>query len=348
MRRNIQATSLSAAIAEFTAHLRAKRRAKNTIDGYVYVLQRALGVWGDLSTDAIEPGHIDRFFAAGNWAESTQNQYLATLRVFFKWARNARYMAPDHDPTVQWESVRVRNKDRFRLSPDQFYPLMDACTHPRDRAVVAIALFTFLRGSEIATLRWRDVDFTNARLHAVHHKTKLEDAKPISAELREELVRWQNWYRQDQGTILPDWFLVPAKGPDFYLQDPVTRKLTRDNRKPARLKPETRLGKPYEVVQRALKALGIDTKGEGVHTIRRSGGAARFNELRGSEGSDFAIMELASILGHSDVRTTQRYIGWNIAREQRNEAIAGKPMFPSLKREGRMRLVEGGKGGSEA
>jgi len=211
MNRNIQPASLSAAIDEFAAHLRAKRRAKNTVDGYVYVLHKALKTWGDISTDAIEPIHIDRFFAAGDWADSTQNQYLASLRVFFKWLRNSRYTWPDHDPTVTWEVARVRSKDRLRLSPDEFYPLMDACSHPRDRAVVALALFTLLRGSEIATLKWADVDFGAGLLHAVHHKTKLEDAKPIGEELREELVAWQNWYRLDQGTIKPEWFLVPAK-----------------------------------------------------------------------------------------------------------------------------------------
>ena len=346
MNRNIQPTSLSAAIDEFAAHLRAKRRAKNTVDGYVYVLQKALKTWGDISTDAIEPIHIDRFFAAGNWADSTQNQYLASLRVFFKWLRNSRYTWPDHDPTVTWEVARVRSKDRLRLSPDEFYPLMDACSHPRDRAVVALALFTLLRGSEIATLKWADVDFGAGLLHAVHHKTKLEDAKPIGEELREELVAWQNWYRLDQGTIKPEWFLVPAKGPDFYEQDPATKRLVRDTRKPAHLKPTKKLGKPYEVIKRPLKALGYDTRWEGVHTLRRSGGSARFQELRGSEGADFAIMEVASLLGHTDVKVSQRYIGWNIAKEQRNESIIGKRMYPSIQRDSRIRLVRGGEHGS--
>lgn len=344
----IQPTRLSLAITEFIAHLQAKRRAQNTISGYQYVLNRALAEWGDLSTDAIDTAHIDQFFTNGGWADSTQNQYLSTLRKFFKWLRDRRYDWPDHDPTVTWDMVRVQRRERLRLPADEFYPLLDACRHPRDRALLAVGMFTFLRGSEIATLRWQDVDFGTSRLHVKHHKTKTEDDLPISSELRDELVAWMNWYREDQGTIRPEWFLTPAKGPDFYVQDPATRRLATDTRRLAHLRPTVKMGKPYEAVKRALKQLGYDTKGEGVHTLRRSSSRARFDVRRTTEGGDMALMETASILGHSDIRQTQKYIGWNLAKESRDESIAGKPMFPQIKPGSGLRLVEGASDGGEA
>jgi hypothetical protein len=36
------------------------------------------------------------------------------------------------------------------------------------------------------------------------------------------------------------------------------------------------------------------------------------------------------MLGHKDAKTTQKYLGLTIERHQRNEMLAGKPMFPNV------------------
>lgn len=344
---NVQPTRLSLAITEYVAHLRAKGRADNTVASYQTLFNRALVEWGDIATNTVEPIHIDRLMAAAGWSASTQSQYVSQLRAFWKWLRACRYTWPDHDPTATWGALKVPEKEHMRVPRHDFWNLLEAAKHPRDRAVVAVSLFTFLRGSEIVSLRWRDVRFDEGILKVKRHKTKTLDDLAISNELREELVRWQNWYRSDQGIIKADWFVTPSKGPDFYIQNPDTGRLMVDRNRLARLKPDVKLGKPYECVQRSLKACGYDTHGQGVHTIRRSGAYERFRVLS-EQGTDMAIMEVASTLGHSDIRTSQRYIGWNMAREKRNENIIGRDMFPGLKPDGNIRLIQGGADAAEA
>jgi integrase len=243
-------------------------------------------------------------------------------------------MAKDHSPTDGWRAVRVPKTMRTRVPLEDFPALLDAAEHPRDRAVIAVGLFTFLRGSEMRTLRIDDLDLGEHRLAIYRHKTKQPDVLPVSSELHAEMLRWLNWYRADQGGVLrPGWHLLPAKFPNYTFQDPVTRRIAVDHTRLARLRPTDQLLRPYEVVKRALARLDYPTYWEGEHTLRRSGARALADTLR-QQGYDGALMRVASMLGHANTRVTEQYIGWDVERERRNADIAGKPMFPTLGQEG--------------
>lgn len=341
----MKAIRLSEAIAQYEAHLRAKGKAPNTIRNYTQILKKGLKQWGNINTESIRPSHVDQVFAAYNFHPSTQNLYLGNLRQFFKWCRSHRYMSLTADPTETWGNVRVpKNYDKTRIPVEMFPEILDACVHPRDRALVAIGMYTLLRGSEITTLKIHDLDLDAGTLEVVRHKTKDYDTMPVSEELHEEMVRWLNWYRQDQGFLQGDFYLTPAKQPDIW--DHVDGKLVK-SRKLSHLRPYKEYGKPYLAVQRALKAMGLDDYREGVHTLRRSSARAYADLLRG-EGYDGALLRVASMLGHSSTKITEHYIGWGLERSQRNAMIAGKPMFPGLKGQGEVIDLGGKRGNSEA
>ena len=330
---------LSDAIAQYERHLRARGLADNTVRNTVQVLNRALTLWGDVQLTTLTHAHVDDLFAHYGWKESTRNLYLSRLNVFLQWCRGHRWMARDWSPTDGWRPVRVPRVDRTRVPVDEFAALLDAATHPRDRAVCALGLFVMLRGSEIQSLRLRDLSLDSLELVIYRHKTKQADVMPVSEELRVEMVRWLNWYRADQGSLRPDWFLVPAKDPNHTFYDPATGRIGVDTSVPASLRPATRLGKPYAAVQRALEGLGYDGYREGEHTLRRSGARALADALNEDGGSDGALMRVASMLGHSDVRVTQKYIGWEMERRKRNEAVAGRVMFPAMHRPAALALA---------
>lgn len=331
--------ALGDAITQYERHLRARGLAENTVKNTAQVLRRAQAVWGDVQLASITHAHVDDLFAHYGWKESTRNLYLSRLNVFFQWARGHRWMAKDWSPTDGWRPVRVPRTDRTRVPVEEFAELLDAASHPRDRAVCALGLFVMLRGSEIQSLRIRDLSLDTLELVIYRHKTKMADTMPVSEELRVEMVRWLNWYRADQDTLRPDWFLVPAKNPNQTFYDPASGRIGVDTTVPAPLRPTTRLGKPYAAVQRALKDLGCDTYREGEHTLRRSGARALADALNADGGSDGALMRVASMLGHSDVRVTQKYIGWEAERRARNEAVAGKVMFPGMTRSSALALA---------
>jgi integrase len=318
---------LSDAITEYQAHLKARGLKPNTIKNSAQVLGKALAVWGNIQVSTVSPHHIDRLFTAGGWSPRTANLYLSGVRRFLKWCRSHRYMPLNYDPTESWANVRVpKNQDRDRIPVEMFSELLDAAPHPRDRAIVALGLYTLARGSELSTLKVRDLDLDANTLEFYRHKTQDFDTMPVSAELHTEMVRWLNWYRADQGTLQGDWLLVPAKSPDLWVQDE-NRRLVRPVGHWSSVKPTVRETKPYRAVQRSLRALGLPAHSEGVHTLRRSSARALADSLRG-EGYDGALLRVASLLGHSSTKVTEHYIGWGLERHQRNAMIAGKPMFP--------------------
>lgn len=332
---------LSEAKTEYFQHLRARRLQHNTIRSCESLLSKAEKEWGNLLIKTIDPSHVDRLFAANQWAPRTQNLYLSHLRKFFKWCRSHKYMHPDSDPTATWANARVPiNEEKARIPVDLFADLLDAAPHPRDRAIVAIGLFTFLRGSEMALLRINSLDLGRGELNVYRVKTRDSDTLGVSSELAEEMSRWLHWYRKNQGTLHPDWYLLPSKNPDLWLQDPATRRLYRPADRFSSVKPDVPENKPYRAVQRAMRNLGIEVKGEGAHTLRRSGATAFATQLR-SEGYDSALRRTASILGHRSTLVTETYLGWSLERAERNTMLTGKPMFPGMKPEPGLRLVGG-------
>jgi integrase len=319
---------LAEATTEFLAFRASHGDAANTIKNNGQVLRRALACWGDIKLTTITPSHIAQLFSSNDWAPSTRNLYRSNLNIFFDWARSCAYLPRDEDPLSSWKNVRVPEVDKDRVPVEQFSDLLDASRHPRDRMIVALGLFTFCRGSEIQTITIQDIDLDKYSLRIYRSKTKQEDHLPISSELASEIVRYQNWYRLNHGPLQGDWYLVPAKNPDIWEPD-LTGTLRLSSRLP-KVKPTQMETKPYRAVQRALRAIGYQVKGNGNHTLRRSGARAMADQLR-VEGYDGALLRVASMLGHRDTKVTEKYIGWGLERSQRNSMIAGKPLFPSMK-----------------
>lgn len=322
---------LSEAIPQYIRHLEARGLSRNSRRNHSQPLSRGLAVWGDLQVASIKPAHIDVLYSSQDWSASTRNLYLTGLRGFFSWCRRHNHLPKDYDPTDGWRNVRVPTKDRLWIPVEEFHDLLDAVNHDRDRAVVALGLYTFMRGGEIRTLRISDLDFARNTVSMYRHKTKQADVLPMSEELHTEMVAWLNAYEARMGRALdPDWYLTPSMAPLPMLFDEAKRCL-QPTGEPSKLLVNQPLFKPYASVQRGLRALGYDPTGNGVHLLRRSGARALFDRLR-EEGYDGALMRVSSMLGHANVVTTERYLGLSIERQQRNELLAGKTMFPAARR----------------
>ncbi len=317
-------TRFPAAVHKYSQHLDATSLERNSMKNRMQILNHALPLWGNVYTHRITGTEVDALFAAGDWSPRTRNLYLSNLRVFCEWARNERIAPRSWDPTASYTNRRVPRTDKQRVPMSQFSQLLDACKHPRDRAVVACGLYLFLRGSELQTLQIQDVNFSDATVSIYRHKTHDEDTLPMCEELRDELTRWLAWYRQDQGGLHDDWYLLPSKRSNhFTWVDGVRVQVS--NTPP--LRPDKIMSHPYRPAKRALAELGIDAKGEGEHTLRRSGARAWFDVLR-DQGHSGALMRVSSMLGHSDTRITEHYIGVSQERAQRNIILSGNRMFP--------------------
>jgi len=331
---------LSDAIDKYCDHLRAKDRGWRTIKNHRQPLNRALEQWGNIYVASITPAHIDRLFEAAPWSASTRNLYLSTIRGgFIAWCRRNGHLPRDYDPTEGWRNARVPNTPKLWIGVEEFNDLLEACDNARDRVVCALGLFTFARGSEIAYLKVSDLDFADNTINLYRVKTKEWDLVPMSAELAVELNRWLNAYQQDMGQPLRgDWFLVPARSEVPMAFDRSVNKL-QPTGEPQRLRPLAPLRKPYECVKRPLAAIGHADKGTGAHTLRRSGARAWFEVLRDA-GYDSSLRKVSALLGHKSVTMTERYLGLDLEKRQRNELLGGKIMFPAMSASGVVRRLE--------
>jgi integrase len=318
-------TTLAKASVEYLRFMEARGLAKATLQTTRNMLGHAYRAWGDADLADIEPRHIDALFIGKDWSTGTRNMYLLALRSFLKWCRTHRYLPPDYDPTEGWKTRPLEKKERTWLTLPVLQTLMDATDHPRDRAFIAIGIYTFLRASEIVELRIEDIDFKRNELRVYRIKTKQQDRLPICLELQIELTRWLDYYRTEAGDLNPRWYVVPSHGPNEMRGVAGKRQLVPTGR-PGRLRPTRRIGRAQRIVKNALDRLGIDKHGDGCHVLRRSGARALYEQLR-DMGHDGAARRVQSMLGHASLVMTEMYLGLDHERMQRNEALAGKPMF---------------------
>ena len=266
------------------------------------------------------------------------NVHRSTFRTFFAWCRDRDLIPATHNPANHdaWEALPPR---KFMLGVDEFDDLLEAAQTPRDRAVLAIGLFLFLRSSEIRTLRIGDVDLEAGTIDVTVWKTKQRDTMPLSEELHEELTEWLEFYAEKVGDLKPSYYLVPGRHFQMSRYCPSAKGLVPLDEGIERLRPTLRLGKPERVISRTLRALGYpaideatgEVNRQGVHILRRSGARALFDALR-EEGYSGALQRVRAMLHHASVTMTEKYLDLDIEVDQRNEKFRGKEMFPGRAR----------------
>lgn len=324
---------LSDAIAEYQLHRMSNHIAKTTLRNERTILNKFLAVVGNVWVHAIDDRHVDRFFTELSKTKQPQSQRndYNTLTNFFKWARRRKYMGKDADPMFGRRRPPESKRERNRVHFSQFPALLDAAGArcERDRAAVAMLLYTLCRDQEIANLQVRDVDLAAGEILVRVYKTNEEDRMPICEELDVELRRWLTYYTEQVGVLEPNYYLIPSRD---------TRGVRGDDglfvaAEQLSLKPDTKVRALGDLCKPALHDIGFPIKdssgkrlGEGAHTVRRSGARALFDRLVG-EGFDGALRLVQSMLHHASVTTTEGYLGITADRNTRNQLLRGRRMF---------------------
>jgi integrase len=173
--------------------------------------------WADdrgLALKSTKPAHVAEFMqhalAVRGWKGSTLKNRLTILRAFFAWAVRQKHLKenpiefkdlprvhvqePDKVPFTEEQFRRVLNViNANTLAPDYWYP---ACR---------IAWHTGLRISDVADLRWADVNLDDDVISRTPIKTRRLGKRveiPIDPELRPVLLGLWNDPRRAQ-TVLP-------------------------------------------------------------------------------------------------------------------------------------------------
>jgi len=294
------------------------------------------------------------FLKEKKYETETINGKLSALRSFIAWAHQQRHLPATKDPLYGLRNISITKKKRNRVPGMDFDALLD-CAHlvgpdgqtvhgsPHDRIVVALGLYLFLRQSEVMTLRvgWYNPDAME--LDVLVQKGRGQegdgdiDTMPVCEELADELRRWLTWYANDvadhYGALQDEWFLVPQRHRPALKSVKGRRGGVSTPRVTGNCRPTLMNMNPHENVKRTLARYGMplrDAKGksarEGVHTLRRSGARALFNQLV-EDSYDGALRQVSSMLHHTSVTMTERYIGEDLDVKKRNDLLRGKRMY---------------------
>jgi len=91
------------------------------------------------------------------------------------------------------------------------------------------------------------------------------------------------------------------------------------------LVPDQQLQRVHRYVQKPLRAFGVTlrdgddkSKMEGVHTLRRSGARALFDEMVAQGSYDRVLRNVSAMLHHKSTVMTERYLGFDVDVTKRN------------------------------
>jgi len=336
---------LSEARVLFIDRWAAIGRSEHTVRCYNGILGRLVRDIGDVLMSSLTRSQVEgwlygltREHRSDQWGHdvipgvsaSTWNQNLYTLRAFFKFAQGEGWLRID--PVANVQARKVQKTIKRRPPVETLLRMLETPEDPRDRGYLALALNTALRSSEICPIRVGDLDLAEGYVEVTIRKTKDADEVPISSDLDRELRRWLVAYQENLGRpVEPDDYLFPA------IEPPRIETRARNARgqyapvlASRKYSSKRMIGRTEKIIQRALEAVGLPTKGEGTHTIRRAVARAYMDAVADDRSGDAALRETSALLHHSSVLTTERYLGMTTEVNRRNRRLKGKPFLTAI------------------
>lgn len=335
---------ITGALPQFREYLTGRGLAAGTIDRHMSAAQAFARACQSVKGPGVTMGQIDpqcvsRFFAAHKGGQGSRNNKIESLRHFLSWAEKNRYLRPGFTAGELLDGYKSRKAERapkYYIDAQEFTAALEAAgqRHPRDRAVIALGLYTLARQSELGPLRLRDLDMEGRTVRLYREKRKRWTETGMTPELHDELTAWLRAYAAERGYLSPhtmirehpDWLVVPAK----------KTFRAKGGRTGSRLTPDRPMVAMERVAKRMLTDLGVtgtrqgssvDHAGEGMHTIRRSGARAMLKNLSDRLGHDRALLQVAVMLDHEDTKMTLRYIGMEQEKDELNDWLRGHSMY---------------------
>lgn len=322
------------ATAKFADHLAGLTLAEGTVRrydgsmrgqfGFLAACQKVKGP--NVTMGQVDHECVTTYFRLHPGAAGSRNNKLAALRKFLNWAEEGKMLRPGFTAAGLLNGqkhTRPVRTPKLYLAADEFPRFLECAGrhHPRDRATVALILYTLARQSEVAVMRLRDIDLENRTIEVYRKKTRRYTTTGITPELFEELFDYLAWYSvhtlhasiQQMMALHPDWLLVPngRHGEHWWYLEPNKAQVAME-----------------KVVQRALAEMGYtDLARAGAHTGRRSGARAMFLYLRDALGYDGALVRVQTMLDHESPEMTLVYVGMDQERDSLNTWLKSNSMY---------------------
>ena len=186
--RNMGVIPLAKAI---TAYLNSKRRARHSYERTHHILTTTMMVGlnakdapiGDISAVALD-GLFQRFRHDG-YHENTINLFWRTMNAFFNWASKWRHIEENPMKILAKPEAHHELKEPLTIAEEDCVIDASGCHSLRAQALVKLFLETGLRISDVAALRWAQIDRVTRYLTV---KATTKTAYPVRVQLSEELI----------------------------------------------------------------------------------------------------------------------------------------------------------------
>lgn len=327
--------TLQEAWDDYTRHSRSMGIKDSTLTSRKWATKDFLRDYGHKRLTLVNDQHVAAFFllAAERRSARTMNTTHAILAAFYKYCVGTGRLKPQQNPMFARRAPKFEKRDMVRIPVmqwPQLFTLAEA-SDPRDRAVIALGLYTLLRDQEMAQLRLRDVQLGDGRIRATIPKTNDTDLVAIPNDLDYELRRWYQHYQHIAGPLDPDMYLLPAARRAAIRNDEGKWERTWGV---TRYEPFTQIEKCSRIVTPLFKELGYQTRdpatgrstGMGAHTLRRSGARAYYDHFV-QQGRADALRVVQTMLHHKTAEMTQQYIGLREDRQTRDQLVRGVTIF---------------------
>lgn len=261
-------------IIDFRRYLKRRNYSRHTVKNYLSVL-REFVIWLDVPLEQLTPQKIDEYIDhlhGKRMQAASINIYLASVRVFYRYLRHEVGIKLSN-PFRAGKRLRTPKPLPRFLQEEHIERLFDVIRGRRDQAMFMLMLRCGLRVSEVAGLGLGQIDLKRRRVIVCNGKGGKERMVYISDDAREALAAYLN---QRTSSRMKKVFLV-EKG--------------------------ACKGKPLSI-RGICKRIEYYSKKSGVnvscHQLRHTMATQLLN-------ADADLVTIQDLLGHTRIKTTQRY-----------------------------------------
>ena len=255
----------------YLPHIKAYKRSWRT--DVCLLNKHILPAIGSLHLDEITRRHLVDLFNVNRQTHkpSSTNRLIVLCRYIFNCAMRWETAGATRNPTAGIDLFVENNKRERYLTSEEAARLFETITRSRNpqlKWIVAMLLLTGARKGEVLTARWKDLDLERRIWTVEFNKTGTTRYIPISDGLLEMLSAVEQ---------------LRISGCEWLFPNPKT------------LKPYNNIFNSWDV---ARKRAGMPELR--LHDLRHSFASFLINSGR-------SLYEVQNILGHTQVKTTQRY-----------------------------------------
>ena len=178
-------------LKRFAIDYLAMGRKESTIKQYSDSIRMLLRETGK-TYDTITAQDIIDYLAIRQYRDHIANNYKATLMrdfcSFYKWCYKKRHIA--EDITRDLEYVKIRKKQKDRLTDMEVEDMRDACKDERERAIIDLLLSTGMRVSELAGLNVNDINLQEGTVSIYAEKTCTYRTGFLDVRAKKSLARY--------------------------------------------------------------------------------------------------------------------------------------------------------------